>query len=55
MCSSDLPETGNDSVAAARRVVGDDVEVIPVATLEEALAVLVRLGGDPLPASGVSA
>ena len=49
------PETGNDSIAAARRVVGDDVEIIPVATLDEALAALVRLGGDPLPASGVSA
>lgn len=40
-----------DSVEFARRVVGDDVEIIPVATLDEALAVLERLGGDPLPTS----
>ncbi len=46
------PDTGPDSVAAARAVVGDSVEIIPVATLEEALAVLVRLGGDPLPSVG---
>lgn len=38
-----------DSIAAARAVVGDDVEIIPVATLEEALEVLARLGGDPIP------
>jgi PDZ domain-containing protein len=43
------PDTGPDSVAAARRVVGDAVEIIPVATLDEALAVLRRLGGAPLP------
>jgi hypothetical protein len=29
-------------------VVGDDVEIIPVATLQEALAALVRIGGDPV-------
>lgn len=38
----------NDNIAAARRVVGDEVEVIPVATLEEALAALERIGGDPV-------
>jgi Lon-like protease len=43
------PDTGFDSVEAARNVVGDDVEIIPVATLDEALAALERLGGDPLP------
>lgn len=43
------PDSGLDSIEAARRVVGDSVEVIPVATLDEALAVLRRLGGDPLP------
>lgn len=43
------PETGPDSIEAARRVVGDSMEIIPVATLDEALAVLRRLGGDPLP------
>lgn len=37
-----------DTIAAARRVVGDDVEIIPVATVEEALAALERIGGDPV-------
>ena len=37
-----------DTIAAARRVVGDDVEIIPVATIEEALAALERIGGDPV-------
>lgn len=37
-----------DSVEAARKVVGDRVEIIPVGTLDEALAVLARLGGDPI-------
>ena len=32
----------------AREVAGDDVELIPVATLDEALAALERLGGDPI-------
>jgi len=40
-----------DSIEAARRVVGDDVEIIPVSTLDEALDVLERLGGDPLPSA----
>ena len=38
----------NLDIAHAREVVGDDVEIIPVATLDEALAALERLGGDPL-------
>lgn len=38
----------DDTIAAARKVVGDDVEIIPVATLDEALAALVRIGGDPV-------
>ena len=38
----------NDTIAAARRVVGDDVEIIAVATVEEALAALERIGGDPV-------
>jgi len=38
----------NDRVAAARKVVGADVEIIPVATVEEALAALERIGGDPV-------
>jgi PDZ domain-containing protein len=40
--------SGSDSIEAARAVAGSRMEVIPVATLEEALAALVRLGGDPL-------
>ena len=32
----------------AREVAGDDLELVPVATLDEALAELQRLGGDPL-------
>ena len=36
------------SMARAREVAGDDVELIPVATLDEALAALERLGGDPV-------
>ena len=35
-----------ESLAKAREVVGDDVEIIPVATLDEALTVLKRLGGN---------
>ena len=38
----------NDRIAAARKVVGDNVEIIPVATVEEALAALERIGGDPV-------
>jgi len=38
-----------DSIEAARKVVGNHVQIIPVATLDEALATLRRLGGDPLP------
>jgi PDZ domain-containing protein len=45
----DPAHPNRDSVEFARRVVGDDVEIIPVATLDEALAVLERLGGDPVP------
>jgi PDZ domain-containing protein len=40
---------GEDDIAAAREVAGDRLEIIPVATLDEALAALERLGGDPLP------
>ena len=38
-----------ESLAQARIVAGDDVEIIEVATLDDALAALERLGGDPLP------
>lgn len=41
-------EDGTDGIARAREVVGDDVEIIPVATLQEALDALERLGGDPV-------
>ncbi len=37
-------------LASAREVAGDDVELIVVADIEEALDALQRLGGDPLPA-----
>lgn len=35
-----------DSLELARQIAGDDVDIIPVATLDEALAALERLGGD---------
>ena len=38
---------GEDDIEAARSAAGDAFEIIPVATLDEALAVLERLGGDP--------
>jgi Lon-like protease len=40
---------GEQDIAKARGVVGDDVEIIPVATLDEALAALERIGGEALP------
>jgi len=40
-----------ESLAQARLVAGDDVEIIEVATLDDALAALERLGGDPIAAS----
>lgn len=36
------------SLALAQEVAGDAVELIPVATLDEALAALERIGGDPI-------
>ena len=41
-------DDGIDGIKQARKVVGDDVEIVPVATLQEALDALVRLGGDPV-------
>jgi PDZ domain-containing protein len=38
-------------MARAREIAGDDVELIAVADIDEALAALHRLGGDPLPDS----
>jgi PDZ domain-containing protein len=40
---------GPEDIAKAREVVGDKVQIIPVATLEEALAALKTLGGTSLP------
>lgn len=37
-----------ETLAEARLVAGDEVEIIPVATLDEALAALEALGGDPI-------
>jgi predicted ATP-dependent protease len=39
---------GEDDIAKARAVVGDAVEIIPVADMDEALAALERIGGDPM-------
>ena len=41
---------GEQDIAKARSVVGDTVEIIAVATLDEALAALERIGGEALPA-----
>jgi PDZ domain-containing protein len=38
---------GAEEIEAAREVAGPDVEIIPVATVDEAIAALGRLGGDP--------
>ena len=43
---------GLDGIKRAREVVGDDVQIIPVATLQDALNALVLLGGDPVIATG---
>ena len=42
------------NLADARAVAGDGVEIIPVATVDEALAALARLGGDPIDAPTTS-
>ena len=36
-------------LGAQDQVGGDDLEIIPVATLEDAIEVLEELGGDPIP------
>lgn len=44
-----VPATqGEATMERARAVAGDDIELIPVATLDEALAALESLGGDPV-------
>ena len=45
---------GDADIAKARAVVGNDVEIIPVATLDEALAALERIGGQALPAAATA-
>lgn len=40
-----------EEIEEVRRVVGDDVEIVAVSTLDEALRALERLGGSPLSAS----
>jgi len=46
---------GEADIANARKVVGDAVEIIPVATLDEALAALQRIGGESVPPPPVAA
>jgi PDZ domain-containing protein len=41
-------DQGEDDIAKARRVVGDEVQIIPVASIDEILQVLSDLGGDAL-------
>jgi Lon-like protease len=41
-------------MASAREIAGGDVELIVVADIDEALAALERLGGDPLPDGGLT-
>ena len=45
---ADQPKDGFDSIAAAQKAVGDKVKLIPIATIDDALAELRKLGGDPL-------
>lgn len=44
-----VPTAQGEADIAAARAAAPDVEIVPVATLDEALAALERLGGDPLP------
>jgi len=44
----------SDEFEVVKATVGDDLDVIAVDTLEEALAALVELGGDPIPAAGAT-
>jgi PDZ domain-containing protein len=43
---------GDEQLQRAREIAGDAVEIIPVETLDDALAALERIGGDALPAGG---
>jgi PDZ domain-containing protein len=40
---------GEEDIAAARLAGGDDLEILTVETLEDAIGVLERLGGDSIP------
>ena len=40
---------GEDDIAAAREAGGSGLEIVPVATLDEALQALAERGGDPIP------
>jgi Lon-like protease len=44
-------DQGTDDIERARAAAGGDLEIVPVATLDEALAVLAEHGGDPIPAA----
>jgi PDZ domain-containing protein len=51
-----VPETqGEADIEAAREAAGGDVEIITVATLDEAIEALTALGGDPIPPAGACA
>lgn len=51
-----VPASQDDAeIEAARQAAGDDLEIVPVGTLDEALAVLEERGGDPVPAAGALA
>ncbi|MFM8531310.1 MAG: S16 family serine protease [Ilumatobacteraceae bacterium] len=41
-------DQGDDGLIEARRAAGDDLEIVPVANIEEALAALAARGGTPL-------
>jgi PDZ domain-containing protein len=45
-----VPASQSDAdIEAARRAAGEGVDIVPVATLDEALAALAAAGGDPIP------
>jgi PDZ domain-containing protein len=48
-----LVPRGEEDIAASK--VGDDVRIIPISTLDEALAALEDLGGEPVPTEVTSA
>ena len=44
-----VPAAQGEDIAAAEKAAGKDLNIIPVSTLDEALAAPEQLGGDPLP------